>query len=316
VTVASIAPDSPLLLRAFGKSHIGKVRTNNEDALLALDLESGLEVPFGHETAVVPVGPHGVLLAVSDGMGGHEAGEVASQLTLQTLRLELRQLVQTQPPEEALRTAVQRANRTVWDAAQEEKNGMGATLTAALITRLEARSPASNGTAIGGQALIAEVGDSRAYLLRQEAMLQLTRDQSYVQFLLEKGLLTTEGARKSPFKNVITQAMGIAKDVTPVLTRVGLRRGDRVLLCSDGLSNKVGDQEMHRIIYWHRPLSSACVNLIGAANQHGGDDNITAILFSPEGEGVPDHAADDRPDEGIEVLGPVETPIAGSIPVK
>jgi serine/threonine protein phosphatase PrpC len=291
------------MLQVSGKTHVGKVRTNNEDALLALDLGSGLEVTFGHETAHVPLGPPGILLAVSDGMGGAESGEVASQLTLQTLRLELRQLIHTHAPDVALRTAVERANGCVWEAAQEEqKNGMGATLTAALVHSTPEGKPV---------VLIAEVGDSRAYLLRQEGMLQLTRDQSYVQFLVEKGLLDSEGARTSPFKNVITQAMGIAPKVVPVLTRVPLRKGDRVLLCSDGLSNKVGDREMHRIIYWHRTLIAACANLIGAANQHGGDDNITAVLFSPEGPGVPEALIDRPLDEGIEVIGPSEIPIAG-----
>lgn len=156
---------------------------------------------------------------------------------------------------------------------------MGATLTAALIHGLHA--------------YVAEVGDSRAYLLRGGALEQVTRDQSYVQFLVDQEGFSREQARKSNLRNVVLQAIGQGPQVRPALQRLALRRGDRLLLCSDGLSNKLNEDEMREILRGTPDLDAACARLIDAANEHGGDDNITVILSAFDGPDWPEAAADE-----------------------
>lgn len=182
-----------VLLSAFGLTDVGVVRKNNEDAFLIADLEreETADRPW-HEAAV---SQRGILLAVSDGMGGAAAGEIASALTVGSLRQWLGEDHQGVGTQVLIKEAVEEANRNVFDAAQDnERRGMGATLTAVLVR--------------GKMAHIAEVGDSRAYLIRGGRIRQVTRDQSYVQLLVEQGVVTREQAEKSPHRNVILQAMG------------------------------------------------------------------------------------------------------------
>ena len=140
---------------------------------------------------------------------------------------------------------------------------MGATLTAVFIR--------------GTEAYIAEVGDSRGYLLRNGRLRQITRDQSMVQMLVDQGVMSREDARKAPGKNVILQAVGLAPDVRVAIGRLELRRGDRLMLCSDGVSNQITDDELRQIMTRSEPRE-ACETMIALANERGGDDNETVIV--------------------------------------
>jgi serine/threonine protein phosphatase PrpC len=245
------------------------VRTNNEDAFNITDLATGASLDTGG--GAIDVRDKGVLLALSDGMGGHQAGEVASALVLESLRAAMQTSV-AGSIEAKIETAVQRANAAVARAARKDnRTGMGATLTAIFVG--------------GGDAYVAEVGDSRAYLLRAGRLRQITRDQSLVQMMVDKGLLSKEDAKMSPHKNVILQAMGLAEDVRVAIARLHLRRGDRLLLCSDGVSNSLSDDEMREIL-GGGDTKAACERLIDRGNEHGGEDNLTAIVAELDGEGL------------------------------
>lgn len=262
---------SEVKLTVAARSDVGRVRTNNEDAFNITDLATGMSLETGRTAGAINVLDQGVLLALSDGMGGHQAGEVASALVLQSLRTAM-QSAASESIESQIEAAVQRANAVVARAARtENKAGMGATLTAVFVG--------------GADAYVAEVGDSRAYLLRSGKLRQITRDQSLVQMMVDKGLLSQEDARVSPHKNVILQAMGLGDDVRVAIARLRLRRGDRLLLCSDGLSNSLSDDELREILEVDDP-TEACDRLIERGNERGGEDNITAVVARLDGHGL------------------------------
>jgi PPM family protein phosphatase len=256
---------------------VGRARTTNEDAFAVTDLASGTLIEATGTDRDVDVQERGVLLALSDGMGGHQAGEVASALVLESLQAALQQDEGRGPVHEQLEQAVHRANLSVMSAARTgNRQGMGATLTAVFVHKEEA--------------FIAEVGDSRAYLLRNGRLRQITRDQSLVQLLVDQGVLSPEEARHAPGKNVILQAVGLAEDVRVAIARLELRRGDRFLLCSDGVSNEVADDELRQIMTGSDPRA-ACETMIALANDRGGHDNQTVIVADVTGDGL------DPPDE-------------------
>lgn len=258
----------PTSLNVAGRTDVGRTRPHNEDAFVIIDLAE----PGRPWTGPVDIAGHRVVLAVSDGMGGHEAGEVASAIVIDTLVKSLAAHA-TAPPDQALELAVREANQAVRAAATaQDKQGMGATLTAVLID--------------GDDAWIAEVGDSRAYLLRNGQLRQLTRDQSFVQMLVDAGAITPEEAKTSPRKNVILQAIGTQPTLTAAIARLLLRRGDRLLVCCDGLSNELADPELAAILAEPEPVAAA-EHAIAAANEHGGHDNITAIIAHVDGDGIP-----------------------------
>jgi serine/threonine protein phosphatase PrpC len=251
------------------KTDVGRARTTNEDACSVTELETGTLIDAEGEDRTVELGQKGVLLAVSDGMGGHQAGEVASALVLESLQRELAQDAKG-PLHKHLEDAVHRANRRVHNAARSaERHGMGATLTAIFIR--------------GTEAFIAEVGDSRGYILRNGRLRQVTRDQSMVQMLVDQGVMTSQEARKAPGKNVILQAVGLNPDVRVAIGRLELRRGDRLLLCSDGVTNQITDDELREILT-KSPPREACDTMIALANERGGDDNETVIVADVLGE--------------------------------
>jgi PPM family protein phosphatase len=166
--------------------------------------------------------------------------------------------------------AVEAANRDVVVAAREPgQGGMGATLVAVLVHRALAH--------------IASVGDSRVYLIRDGEIHQLTTDQSYVEVLIGAGMITREEALNSPYRNIILQAMGRRDEVRVALLRLGMRRGDVFLLCSDGLSNKVADDELLRIVGEGPSHEQVCARLVALANERGGEDNITVVLAEVAG---------------------------------
>jgi serine/threonine protein phosphatase PrpC len=262
-----------IVLTLFGQSIVGKDRSNNEDAFVMTDL-GGIN-PLRAATSPVSLedNERGVLIAVSDGMGGAKAGEVASAMVLDVLQRGM-STVRAISVEAALRQSIDAANERVFNTARETgRAGMGATLTAMLFHGLYAH--------------IAEIGDSRAYLLRGNRLVRLTHDQSYVQRLIDKGTLTEEQAKSSDYQNVILQAMGINASVTPVVSRVTLRRHDRFLVCTDGICGVLDDRMMLNLILGSTTLESACAKLIVAAVSQGSDDDITAVVAEVDGEGVP-----------------------------
>lgn len=275
-------------LRVAALSDVGRARKVNEDAFGVTDLETAARLEPDRGVAELPVGPRGVLVALSDGMGGHRAGEVASALVLDSLRASLQDAAAGESVEATVTAAVRRANAEVRRAAAEEgRHGMGATLTAVLF-RPDA-------------ATVAEVGDSRAYLLRQGVLKQLTRDQSLVQLLVDQGALSPEQARSSSRKNVLLQAVGQEDDVRAAISQLELRRGDRFLVCCDGLTNAVGDDELQEFLGDPDP-SLACRRMVDLANERGGKDNLTALVVHVDGEGLRGPGASERITQTFEVV--------------
>ena len=244
----------------------GRVRPANEDSFIILDLGSVDSTDRVTEMTDHPCDAPGLLLAVSDGMGGAQAGEVASRLAVEELARQLRGSFRVDQRLDQLREAIQAANHRIRAAALENPSysGMGATMTAALIQE--------------GQAFVGQVGDSRCYLIRGGETRLVTKDQSLVQALIDVGALTEEQAAQSSQRHVILQALGSKDEIKPVVSVLSLERGDHLLLCSDYFAGKVNTAEMHDIVRKAHTLSAACVQMVELANQRGGEDNITAVL--------------------------------------
>ncbi len=260
----------PVNLTVVGQTEVGLVRQTNEDAFVIADLTGGSLLDEQNMTKF-EVGQRGVLLAVSDGMGGHQAGEVASALVVESLRRSMARQPSLVPGDALLEKAAQRANRDVWKAAHfPGRERMGATLTAVFIQ--------------GQTAHIAEVGDSRAYLVRNGQIKQVTRDQSYVQLMVDTGAMSPEQAKESEFSSVILQAMGLKETVQIALGRLDLRQRDCFLLCSDGLSSLVDDDEIRDVVLTAGPLDAVCGKLVDLAMKRGGSDNITVIVGGVSGD--------------------------------
>jgi len=241
-------------VRCHMLSDVGKKRPHNEDSCM-------MSVP----KYTSQVRPEPLLFAVADGMGGASAGERASRIALETLVDELAPNAGEAVPD-ALRAAIQRANRRVFEesASNAQYEGMGTTMSVVALC--------------GDCAYVGQVGDSRAYLARPGSGLrQLTDDHSVVAEQVRKGLLTEEEARTHSLKNLITRAIGIKEQVEIDLFAVRVKRGDTLLICSDGLSNMVGDTEIARVLGL-RNLQGAARRLVGRALDEGGLDNITAVL--------------------------------------
>jgi PPM family protein phosphatase len=287
-----------VLLNAYGQTDVGCVRTNNEDALVISDLASASPT-LPEREAAFQVGTRGVLLAVSDGMGGAEAGEVASALVVESLRQHLG-IENTGDLRQSMLKAVEAANRNVWEAAHEVgRKGMGATLVAVVVFRDFAH--------------IASVGDSRAYLIRRHRIRQVTKDQSYVEHLVSHGQMTREEAEVSPYKNVILQAMGQRPNLMVALGHIELRRNDVFLLCSDGLSGKLKDEEMYDIVTGARTFRDAAQRLIDVAKERGGEDNITVVLAHIAGEGVSEPPVGERVTETLKNVQEYDPMIAAAL---
>ncbi|HTB75613.1 MAG TPA: protein phosphatase 2C domain-containing protein [Polyangiaceae bacterium] len=258
-----------IYLQVVGRTDVGNVRSNNEDSLVVADLSgNGLALGPGSDGRF-NVGDRGVLLAVSDGMGGLMAGEVASALVIEGLPVAIREGRASAPGEELLDAGVQKVNAKVWDAAQQKGIRMGATLTAVYVD--------------GPVAWIAEVGDSRAYLIRSGVITQLTKDQSLVQRLVDAGALSPEQAEHSPHRGVILQAMGHDPSVSVALGRLELRALDCLVLCSDGLTTHVSDDDIRDVVLSSADLTVACQRLVDLAKERGGTDNITVMLGGVDG---------------------------------
>jgi PPM family protein phosphatase len=234
-----------LYLEHFGSTHAGKVRQNNEDSLL---------VGEGRDRS---------LFAVADGIGGFEAGEVASSITIEVLR--------EMEPDDSFEEAVREANRRILDSARrdEKRSGMGTTVVAVRFS----------GTQEDPQAEVAHVGDSRAYLLRGGELRPLTEDHSLVAELVRSGDLTRAQAAEHPQRNLITRALGADEDVKVDTTTLAVQEGDRFVLCSDGLSDMVSEDTLAVLLeeYPGNPETTA-MRLVDAALDGGGVDNITVVV--------------------------------------
>ena len=278
-----------MFVELYAKTNVGRVRAGNEDNFLVLDL-SGQGAWTGSEGEAVPdglgrfeVGPKGVVLVVSDGMGGALAGDVASRMAVETVReLLLNEdgdegaCPEDAPLVECLKNATDYANFAIHRRSQEDPHcsGMGATLTAAAVTQ-------------DGVGLL-QVGDSRGYIIRGRSIKLATKDQSLVQQLVDVGQISEQEAETHMFRNVILQALGAQPELQPVTGLVKVFRGDVLLLCSDGLSGKLRGEDMLRIVQEARgDLRRACEALVDEANERGGEDNITVVLARLEGDDLP-----------------------------
>lgn len=263
---------SNVLVSVFARTDIGMQRSGNEDSFLVADLTTG-NVGLGPDMSTHAIGDRGSLMVVSDGMGGAVAGEIASEMAVTTIRDSLMDMPGDLTIAERLKLATEVANERIWNHAQQnpELSGMGATLTAVI--------------AHATVAYIAQVGDSRAYLMRGEQIKQVTKDQSLVQMLIDSGAIEPEQASSVP-QNVIMQALGTQPTVKVAMTAVELCRNDFLLLCSDGLSNKIAPREMQNTLQVSDDLTAACRQLVEMANERGGEDNITVIVARFDGEAL------------------------------
>jgi serine/threonine protein phosphatase PrpC len=269
-----------------GLSDVGIARSNNEDAFRIVDLTTAASVDTSEQTDV-DLGPRGMLLVVCDGMGGENAGEVASALAVEVISSHL---VTSREPDAAtaLRAAVDHANELVVAASDEPgKKGMGTTVVALLIRDDEVYT--------------AEVGDSRAYVLRGGNLVQLSKDQTYVQLLLDQGLMTPETIKSSVAKNVVLQALGKAPELIVAQRRLALRAGDRLLVCSDGLSSYVTDDEIRAVLDSNVSLHDGCARLVAMANVRGGHDNVT-VVTALVGEQLPPPGANESVPDTLSTL--------------
>jgi protein phosphatase len=210
---------------------------------------------------------------VADGMGGHAAGEVASEMAVQIVARALLPLESVTQPDAADRTAqsLRDANRAIYERmlAENDKQGMGTTASVLLLSE--------------GNYLIGQIGDSRVYMLRDGALIQLTKDHSYVQEQVDAGLLTPEQARYHPYSNVITRCVGASETVEPDVYAGEARAGDVFLVASDGLTGMVDDRRLQQILLARTGPGRMVDSLISEANGRGGLDNITAIVIQVVG---------------------------------
>ena len=263
-----------LNVRYAGRSAVGLVREHNEDNFVIANLTSGAQSP--RETSLTDaVGEGGLLFAVCDGMGGAAAGEVASQMAVDVLHEAMRRGGIPRERDVLARrlvSAVEEAGRRIFDSAQKERSrrGMGTTATAAVL--------------IDKVLFLAEVGDSRAYLLRNGELKQLTKDQSLVNQLIEAGHLTEAEAEAFEHSNIILQALGTSETVQVDLTFVELRRGDRLMLCSDGLSGLVHADTLRDTLAHIDDPSECTAALVKFAEAGGGHDNITVVVIDFDGD--------------------------------
>jgi protein phosphatase len=235
---------------AHGKTDKGLVRKENEDAFC-------IEEDLG-------------LLAIADGMGGHASGEVASKMAIEILKESLEK--EGQPLPGRLSSGVKLANRTIYEAAQSQSqlNGMGTTLTALLLH--------------GNRLSIAHVGDSRAYLIRGGVIEQITDDHTIVSEQVARGMMTREEAARSDMRNILSRALGISSEVD--VEELTVSEGDQFVLCSDGLSELISEDEILAEVQSTKRPDLACNELVNLANQRGGNDNITVIVVHLRGENL------------------------------
>jgi len=275
----SSAAGGEIRVKLFARTDVGQIREHNEDNFLVADLTRKARGLLEANRSLV-IGPHGALFAVCDGMGGAAAGEIASQLAVDILYERMVEGLDGAPPltrddlARRLVRAIEAAGLRIFQEAKVDRTrrGMGTTVTAAAL--------------VDGHLFFAQVGDSRGYVLRQGELVQLTRDQSLVNQLIEAGQLTEEEAETFEHNNIILQALGTADTVQVDLTYCELQAGDVLMLCSDGLSGMVRFDEIREVMRTTPEPVDTCKLLIERANQAGGHDNVTVIVAVFDGEGL------------------------------
>jgi serine/threonine protein phosphatase PrpC len=279
VSNASGTEAAAIHIKVSALSDMGRVRKNNEDNFAVCNLttgEAGLATLSNHVQ-----GARGTLFMVADGMGGEASGEVASQICATTVPKRIYENLKSQGSvSEAnfvllLREAIEYANQIIFQKAQSSTNfkGMGTTTTAAAL--------------FGPYLFVGQVGDSRAYVIRNKQMVQLTRDQTFLNYLADIGAEMPEDPEKDNRKSILTQAVGSSEKVEVKVTYTKVRQGDSLLLCSDGLYNMVKTPEMLSIVNRPDGLPGKCKALIAKANEQGGTDNCTVIMAGFTGPGLP-----------------------------
>jgi serine/threonine protein phosphatase PrpC len=271
------AEDGQIVVRLFGRTDVGQIREHNEDNFLIADLTRRSRGLMEHDRDQT-IGEWGSVFGVCDGMGGAAAGEIASQLAVDIIYEKLIEgVAPTRHDELAQRLvrAVEEAGARIFNEARADRTRRGMGTTATIAALMDSRL------------FVAQVGDSRAYILRHGKLVQVSRDQSLVNQLIEAGQLTEEEAETFEHNNIILQALGTAETVQVDLTFVDLQRGDRLLLCSDGLSGMVRADELREVLTTQQDAFDACRELTDRANRAGGHDNITVIVADFDGPGLP-----------------------------
>ena len=284
--VTSFDNPASVIVNVFGRTDVGRTREHNEDAFVVADLTRG-NATLQPEVRTHAVGDRGTLFMVADGMGGAAAGEIASAMAIEVVLRELSErFADVDAPDRetyatALKAATAAANTHIHSFALEhpEFRGMGTTATIAGV--------------LGDTLYVAQVGDSRAYLVRDGIARQITKDQSLMQKLIEAGEITEEEAEQSERRNIILQALGPEANIKVDLTFQKVRKGDTLVLCSDGLSGQVRIDEIARVVTEEPDLMAVCKRLIDRANENGGPDNITVIAARFDGEGLTQAETDD-----------------------
>lgn len=243
------------MLKTFSITDIGKKRKLNQDYVY---------------TSEMPIGNLPNVFLVADGMGGHNAGDYASKYTVETIVNEIEHSFEKNPVR-ILEKAIEEANSHILEKASEDESlsGMGTTVVAA--------------TCLGKYLKVANVGDSRLYIINEE-ITQITRDHSLVEEMVRMGGIDRETARNHPDKNIITRAVGVKESVEVDFFDVELKPGDIVLMCTDGLTNMLEDEEIRMILNGQRDIVEKAQELVKAANNNGGKDNISVILIEPFAE--------------------------------
>jgi serine/threonine protein phosphatase PrpC len=263
----------------FGKTDLGRTREHNEDTFLVADLTTG-NASLQPEVRSHEIGSRGSLFVVADGMGGAAAGELASAMASDLIYRHMATAWANDGTTTAaqfafrMKEAVELANAQIYSYAREhpEVRGMGTTVTAAGVFK--------------GDLYLTQIGDSRAYLIRRSEAIQLTKDQSLMQRLVDAGELTEDEAEQSERRNIILQALGPDPRVKVDLTYQAIRRGDTLILCSDGLSGLVRREEFAALAQQHGDPQALCAALIDLANSRGGPDNITVVIARFDGDGL------------------------------
>jgi serine/threonine protein phosphatase PrpC len=286
-----------LNVEVHATSHVGRIRKGNEDNYLMLRLSDAQKWTSRQDAGEMviesqnfEVDEQGLILAVSDGMGGALAGEVASKMAVETVG---ETMLDDDPDKTAspdsfgdtlvgkLYDSIIYANHKIHQKGREpEFQGMGATFTGVGITN--------------GAVDLVQIGDSRTYLIRNAKIYQVTKDQSLVQQLIDSGQISPEEAETHALKNVILQALGAQNEIYPVAARLVPQRGDILIICSDGLSNKIDGVDMQKIVFEHLDdLKEAAGDLVRVANERGGEDNITLILARLTGSSLEEPTEDE-----------------------
>lgn len=243
-------------MKTFSITNIGRRREMNQDYM------------FTSETAV---GKLPNLFVVADGMGGHKAGEYASKFTVETLVKSVRES-EIGEPVAVVKAALTKANSLLMRESQADmsKNGMGTTVVVATI--------------IDHVLYAANVGDSRLYVVNKDQITQITRDHSLVEEMVRLGEMDKAEAKDHPDKNIITRAIGVASDLAIDFFEMEIKSGDIVLMCSDGLTNMIDDENIKKIVLGQRDIVEIAEKLVDTANENGGKDNITVVLIEPFSE--------------------------------